>query len=288
MMRRAPILATIVGLSFLLGAPTAEGQNKPAAQASAGASKKAGKPTQKQLAEAKRLFEQGAELYGKGSYEQAIEAWEQSYELSKKDLILESIANAYERLGQAEKAREYLARWRDAAPSEESADLDARIKNLDDRIARDKAEKDKAEKAERDAREKREAEERAAREKPATDGGGMFIPGLLMAGLGGGLAITGGVLDIVAGSRRPDEATVCGTVGDKQLCRASARSDIEASNRLAIAGDVLLFGGVAVAAVGVVLVVTQSGGKKDEAGAKAAVAPLFVPGGGGVSVVGRF
>jgi tetratricopeptide (TPR) repeat protein len=287
MMRRAPLLATIVGLSLLLGAPSARGQNKAAAQASAGASKKAGKPTQKQLAEAKRLFEQGAELYGKGSYEQAIEAWEQSYELSKKDLILDSIANAYERLGQAEKAREYLSRWREAAPAEERADLDARIKNLDDRIARDKAEKDKADKTERDKRDKREAEEREARDKAAS-GGGMFVPGLVMAGLGGGIAITGGVLDIVAGSRRPDEATVCGSVGDKQLCRASARSDIETSNRLAIAGDVLLFGGVAVAAVGVVLVVTQSGGKKDEAGAKAAVAPLFVPGGGGVSVVGRF
>lgn len=280
MMRLAPLLATIMGLSLLIGAPPAEAQ----VGASAGASKKPGKPSAKQLAEAKRLFEQGAELYGKGSYEQAIEAWETSYDLSKKDLILESIANAYERLGKPEQAREYLARWREAAPPEEHADLDARIKNLDERIAREKADKEKAEKAER---EKREAEQKAARDK--VEGGGLFIPGLILAGLGGGMAVTGGVLDIVAVARRPDEATVCGASGDRQLCRVSARNDIESSNRLAIAGDVLLFGGAAVAALGVVLVVTQSGGKKDEAGPpKAAVAPLFLPGGGGAAVVGRF
>jgi len=279
MIRRAPVLALAVGLSLLVGTPASQAQTKkPAASTNAAAGKK---PTAKQLAEAKRLFEKGAELYGKGSYEQAIEAWEMSYELSKKELILESIANAYERLGQAENAREYLARWREAAPPEEHADLDARLKNLDDRIAREKASKEKAEQDKRDGG-------GGDAGGGATEGGGIFVPGLVMAGLGAGIAVTGGVLDIVAATRRPDEAAVCGPVGDKQLCRASARSDIETSNRLAIAGDVLLFGGAAVAAVGVVLVVTQSGGKKSDAEPKAAVVPLYLPGGGGVSVVGRF
>ncbi|UQA55340.1 tetratricopeptide repeat protein [Polyangium aurulentum] len=280
MMLRASIFTLALGLSLLVGAPTAQAQTKkPAASTSAAAGKK---PSSKQLAEAKRLFEKGAELYGKGSYEQAIEAWEMSYELSKKELILESIANAYERLGQAENAREYLARWREAAPPEEHADLDARLKNLDDRIAREKASKEKVE------ADKRDGGGGNAGGGAATEGGGIFVPGLVLAGLGAGVAVTGGVLDIVAATRRPDEAAVCGPVGDKQLCRASARSDIETSNKLAIAGDVLLFGGAAVAAVGVVLVVTQSGGKKSDAEPKAAVVPLFLPGGGGASVVGRF
>ncbi len=68
------------------------------------------------LAEAKRLFEEGAAAYATGSYDQAIKSWEKSYEISQKPLIFESIANAWERLGDARKARENLARWRDSAP----------------------------------------------------------------------------------------------------------------------------------------------------------------------------
>jgi tetratricopeptide (TPR) repeat protein len=232
------------------------------------------------FAEAKRLFEQGAELYGKGSYEEAIVAWQKSYDLSGKELILESIANAYERLGQFEKAREYLAKWRESAPPEEQADLDARLAKLDERIEREKVERAKAEK---EAREKEEAAERRRREEANRTK--LFIPGVIIGGTGAAIAITGGVLDILAATRRPNASEVCKPLGDRQLCRSSARGDIESSNTFATVGDILLITGVAAAAVGGVLIYTQRSKGKENA-PKTAVAPIVLPGHGGGLVVG--
>src|SRR5262245_16617948 len=51
------------------------------------------------LAEAKKLFDQGSEAYADGKYEDAVNLWLKSYDLSGKPLIFESIGNAYERMG---------------------------------------------------------------------------------------------------------------------------------------------------------------------------------------------
>lgn len=286
--RTTSLIASLVGLSLLTTTVPgfAQTKGKPAAAAP---KRKALSKKDPAYLEAKRLFEKGEELYAKGDYEKAIESWELSYDLTGADLILESISNAYERLGKFEKAREYLARWRASAPQAEEADLDARLKNLDARIATEKAvqaEKDAKEKAEREAREKREAEEKAK-----LQGGKIFIPGLVIGGVGAAAAITGGVLDGLAYRKRPDEAAVCASSPDgKLLCRESARTAIEQSNTFATVGDILLIAGTATAAVGVVLFVVKSGGKKDEKKdeKKAAALPWVLPGGGGMLVGGSF
>jgi tetratricopeptide (TPR) repeat protein len=281
---KASLLASLVGLSLLVAGVPAEAQKAGPTTATTGKDKKKPNPKDPKLIEAKRLFELGEEAYSKGDYEKAIESWEKSYELSGKELILESIANACERIGQQEKARDYLGRWREAAPASEHADLDAKLARLDERIAKDKAEKAAKEKAEKEEQAKRDAEDRA---KP--QGGKIFMPGIIIGGAGAVVALTGGVLDIVAGTTRPDPSAVCGTASDgKQICRESARSDIETSNTLATVGDIMLIAGGVATAVGVVLVVTQSGGKKPKDEKKAAIAPWFLPGGGGIIVGGRF
>jgi tetratricopeptide (TPR) repeat protein len=281
--RTASLVASLVGLSLLTTTVPSFAQTKGKPAPTATTKKKPLNKKDPKYIEAKRLFEKGEELYAKGDYEKAIESWEMSYDLTGADLILESISNAYERLGKFEKAREYLARWRDAAPEAERGDLDDRLKNLDARIATEKAAqqaKDDKEKAEREAREKREAEARGKQ-------GGVFIPGLVIAGVGAAAGITGGVLDGLAYRNRPEESSVCAPSPDgRLLCRASAQQAIEQSNTFATVGDILLIAGTATAAVGVVLVVVKSGGKKDEK--KASAAPWFLPGGGGMLVGGSF
>jgi tetratricopeptide (TPR) repeat protein len=279
----SPFVAPIVAVSVLVGAagPSFAQANKVVLAAPAGGKKPPPNPKDPKLIEAKRLFEQGEALYNKGDYEKAIEAWETSYDLSGKDLILESIANAYERLGQAEKAREYLGKWREAAPPNEREDLDARLAKLDERIAKDKADREAKEKADKEAKDKTERETTVKR-----DEGKLFMPGLVIGGVGAVAALTGGALDIVAGLKRPDPTAVCANGIDGNLyCRDSARSDIETSNTLATVGDILLIAGGVTAAVGVVLVVTKSK-KGDET--KTAVAPWFLPGGGGMMMGGKF
>lgn len=238
--------------------------------------KKPGSKADPKMAEAKRLFDEGAKHYSEGNYEKAIESWEMSYELSHRELICESIANAYERLGQPEKAREYLVRWRAAAPPEEHETLDARLKNLDERIAR--------EEKERKAQEEGDGQPVRAKGPPPPPAG-VFLPGVVLAGVGAAAVAAGVTLDIIASGKRPDEGDACRPLGGNQICRASEQDRIESSNGLAVAGDVLWIAGGVMATVGVVLLVTQSGSaaSKETAGAMRVV-PIVTPRGAGVTI----
>ena len=155
--RTASLVASLVGLSLLTTTIPSFAQTKAKPSPVATNKKKPLNKKDPKYLEAKRLFEKGEELYDKGDYEKAIESWELSYDLSEADLILESVANAYERLGQVEKARDYLGRWRAVAPENEQASLDARLAKLDERIAKSKA-----------AQQAKEAKEKAAKDAQAT------------------------------------------------------------------------------------------------------------------------
>jgi tetratricopeptide (TPR) repeat protein len=222
--------------------------------------------------EAKKLFDDGAAAYTQGNYEAAIEAWSKAYEISKKPLIFESIANAYERLGEAKKAREYLAKWRDVAPKDEQDLLDARIKNLDARVIRDEeletARKVEAEKSGR-------AEEERNRQRAPGGGGGTSVPGVVLIGVGGAAVAVGVTLDIIAGIRRPAPDTACKTVDTGQICKSSSRDAISSSNTLALAGDILWIVGAAAAVGGAALVITHKppAGKEGTAPTATWIAP---------------
>ncbi|MFO0758187.1 MAG: tetratricopeptide repeat protein [Byssovorax sp.] len=270
----------------------------PAAPALAQGKKPPGKQDPK-MAEAKKLFEQGAASYTQGNYEAAIDAWQKSYEISKKPLIFESIGNAYERLGDARKAREYLSKWREVAPKEEQELLDSRIKNLEARITRED-ELEKARQAEAEKAKALQAEQEKARKAEQEKGSGPSIPGVVLMGGGGALIAVGVTLDVLANGRRPDASTSCRPAGDSQICLASAKDGIESSNRLALIGDTLWIAGSAAAAVGLVLVITHKSGApadtkdtkdtKDAKPPKATtwLAPSSLPGGGGLTFSGRF
>lgn len=202
--------------------------------------------TDPRMAEAKKLFDEGAAAYAQGNYEDAIRAWEKSFELSEKPLIFESIANAWERLGDARKARDNLAKWRAAAPAEERSLLDARIKNLDARVQREEDAERKAaeEKARREAQQK--AAEAEKHRRP-------WLPWVILAGSGGALAVAGVAVDVVAKTKRPPSGD-CADVNGKTFCKSTAADAVKSSNTLAIVGDALWITGAAAAAAGVTLI----------------------------------
>jgi len=243
--RRASVVGSLCAVAFVLAPATpalAQPKKPPAA-----------KPEVKNN-EAKKLFDDGAAAYTQGNYEAAIDAWSKAYEISKKPLIFESIANAYERLGEAKKAREYLSKWRDVAPKDEQDLLDARIKNLDARVVRDEeietARKTEAEKA-------KKGEDDRERQRKAGGGGGTSVPGVILLGVGGAAVAVGVTLDIIAGIRRPAVDSACAVVDGANICKASSRDAITSSNSLALAGDILWIVGAAAAAGGAVLVITH-------------------------------
>ena len=255
--------------------------------------------------EAKRLFNQAHLAYRRGDYEEAILKWEQSYELSKEPLIFESIANAYERLGDPKRALEYLRKWRDKAPRREHKSLDSRIENLESRIAR-LEEEERTREAEEEERRKQEAdriareqeerrqqeeEEAAAAAGPST----MEIVSYSLIGVGGAAVVAGVVMDIVAASSRPSEDEACIDQEGSLLCRDALRDDIETSNTLAIAGDITWIAGAALAAGGVVVLFTlvepvgdTEEGDGDPAALDARLVPYAGPGGGGLVITAEF
>lgn len=229
-------------------------------------------------AEAKRLFDEGAAAYAQGSYEDAIKAWQQSYDISQKALIFESIANAYERLGDAKQARDYLARWRASAPPDEIDLLDARIKNLDARVAREAA----AAQAAADDQAKRDA---AARADVDAHQARFWMPGVIIGGVGVGAVIAGVIVDIVAAKDRPAAGACKAQASGPPLCLSSASGAISTSNHLAVGGDATWITGVLVAATGVTLAIVRRP-KPAAPPPSGWVAPFVVGGSGPTSVSG--
>ncbi len=86
-------------------------------------------------ARARELYENGVDLYDEGRYDDAVAAWEESYRLSNKALLLYNIANAEERAGRYADAMDHLNRYRAFATADEREILDRRITNLERRIA---------------------------------------------------------------------------------------------------------------------------------------------------------
>lgn len=253
-----------------------------------GGKKKGGKQDPK-IQEAKRLFDEGSELYAQGNYEKAIELWEKSYDLSKAPLIFDNIAHAYERFGKPKQAYEYLSKWREAAPESEHETLDARLKNLEERIRKDEqAEKERLEK-EKLAREEAERKRREDAKPPV-------FP-IVLAAAGGALVVGGVVVDIIAASKRPDKDQACRAAGERLVCAASEQNAIKSSNTLAYIGDGLWIGGGIAAAVGLVLFLThktpataeeKTSSSKSLKITNAKIEPLIGQSSGGLWISGQF
>ena len=75
------------------------------------------------------LFTTGRLRYTEGRYQEAVAAYEQAYALSGRADILPALADAYERVGSPERAREVLLRYWALDPSDET--IAARIALLE-------------------------------------------------------------------------------------------------------------------------------------------------------------
>jgi tetratricopeptide (TPR) repeat protein len=89
---------------------------------------------------AKIHYEAGAQHYARGRYVEAIREFEEAYRLSSAAALLYNISQAYERLGDLVRAREYLQRYlaTDAVAAEERGPLEDKLRVFDERIAAQK------------------------------------------------------------------------------------------------------------------------------------------------------
>lgn len=244
--------------------------------------------------EAKRLFNQAHLAYKNGDYEEAILKWQQSYELSREPLIFESIANAYERLGQSRRALENLKEWRKVAPWREHKTLDSRIERLEQRVKDEEAEQQR-----KAAEEKRARDLEASRQPqlgpsaPPRDDvptSAAKVAGFSLIGVGGALTAAGVTLALVANSKRPDLDRACAEASGQTLCLASDRDAIESTNAMAIGGDIGWIVGAATVAAGLTLVLTapNTNAAPPASATSWRMRPMAAPSGGGALLEATF
>ncbi len=187
---------------------------------------------------ARSLYLLGDDLYAQGRYEEALAAFEESYRLSERPLLLFNIANAQERSGQWSEAIESLEGYLPHAEQAERARIASRIASLRRRIARLEAMQPPA------------PEPPSSPEPPGEDEEPVALAGPLVLASAGAL-LAGGVTSafLAKGARDALEAD-CASVEERRLCPADSASDRNRDLRASVFADVLFVASAAALGVG--------------------------------------
>lgn len=86
--------------------------------------------------DARELFTQGQAAYETGDYESAVRSWQQAYDLDPRPLLQYNLAQAYERLGQLDRAVAAYRVYVDNTPGDDprAQNARARIASLEQRV----------------------------------------------------------------------------------------------------------------------------------------------------------
>ena len=235
--------------------------------------------------EAARIhFASGRAYFVEGDYQNALDAFRRSYELSHRPPLLYNIANCLERLARYGEAADQLAAWIETGTVEagDRATLERRITNL-----RELESAREASDAAREAELRALEQELAQRTSPggehdvgAEDDTGLLVGASVAFGVGGvGLALMG----IFGGLALAEESSArerCGE-GASATCTPD---QVRAIDDLALGADVSMGIGLAAVATGAVLAIVAATNGPSTPPATAAVAVL--PEGGAMLVVG--
>lgn len=225
--------------------------------------------------QARRLFLLGDDLYMQGRYDEALAAFEESYELSGRPLLLYNMANVHERSGEFEQALLKLEAYLPASTDEERPRLRTRIESLRDRIER--------------IEERRRREEELLRQRqvgvvqPPSEP--VNLPALLTT-LGGALLLGGGVgLAILAGNAGSELDEGCSTTDSGTFCPESLAGQVKRERRASAVADGLFVAGAVAVGIGVYLFLRDDDEDEDEG---PEVDAWLGPTGGGMQVRGAF
>ncbi len=212
---------------------------------------------------ARILFLRGDRLYSEGQYEESVDAFRESYELSGRPELLYNLANAYERLGRLEEALAVLREYAPHAPSYDRSAVDRRVANLRDRLNQASRAAAQGETGDDVDSDDGTISVGSPRTTDAEEGPDLVGPIALIAA-GGAAAVTAAVLGVLASSASSSTDDLCGDVGGRTVCSESAQSDVDTAASLALGTDIA--GGVAAAlgAAGVVWLLVELSGDAEE------------------------
>jgi tetratricopeptide (TPR) repeat protein len=208
------------------------------------------------------LSGKAASAYKKGDYEQAIELFQQAYELQAVPNLLFNIAKVYEKL---EKWDEAIANYRKfvTAPDADSSAREIALERIDQLEEAQRAREEEAEKQRLAEEKRREEEQRKAEQREEAEQTAVVDEG----GSGGKTAawiVTGSGLGLLAGG------AVFGTLAATQQSRfrdgetADARRDArDKGQTYALVADSMFVAGAVATTVGVILLFVTSDSETD-------------------------
>lgn len=199
---------------------------------------------------ARELYLLGDDLYSQGRYEEALAAFEESYRLSERPLLLFNIANAQERSGQWQGAIESLERYLPHADEAERSRVESRIESLRRRVERLEAMNQVPEGQPDVTPEEPEEEPRS-------------LAGPLVLATGGALLAGGVVSAILAKGARDALESDCTVIEGRRLCPDTSAGDRDRDLRASVFADVLFVASAAALGVGLWLLL-RSDDEDDE------------------------
>lgn len=199
----------------------------------------------------RELFLQAEGHYAAGRYAKAVKLYLKVYAMTQHPDMLFNAANAYERMGEFQRAATYLRRYA-ASPGAEDVEV------CMERIGRLEA---AHEQRQREVQVLRASSRQDARARQARRRGqrvsvlSYVLLGVGVGALGGSVAT--GLLSNKAGD---DAAAKCAESG---ICLSQAKTDLDRERRFALVSDVLLGVGAAAAGTGLVLLLVNALSSED-------------------------
>ncbi len=239
---------------------------------------------------AREFFAAGRNLYDLGRFTEAAEQFQQAYDLSHRPPLLYNLYLAHRDASQDREAAAALRLYLEQMPElDNRRSLEVRLENLERALAEQDADREAAARdaeaavrAEQEQREQEEAERRRQEESSATSP----VPWII-AGVGGAMAVVG----IITGAMALGQASAlkegCVDLGDGSYACDPADQELvdkqSSLSTLAPLTDVMLIGGLVVAAAGVTWgLIQMMGGSSDEESPQ--VSAMCGPTGCGASV----
>ena len=220
-------------------------------------------------ADARAAFERGRALYDSGEFLQAAQAFEEAHRLSGKDALLYNLYLAHRDANQPEQAAEALRGFLAKVPNVENrAQLEARLAALEQGLAREREEREREAASATGSpaaavEAKAETSSPAPVDAPAAKRSPRFITAITLASVGGAMMLTSLATGMVTRSRQNELERECDA--NKVCFDPSLRDTADSGKRLARTTDALLFGGLAVAAAGTVLLVLDLRANREQA-----------------------
>lgn len=195
--------------------------------------------------EARAAFEQAEAEFSRGNFALALQGFQQSYDQleghPRRPLVLYNIGRCYEELGRHREARDAYQRYlREAGDGAiEREDTEARIRELETRVSMEASPATPS------------GSSGSARADRATSPAGGVSPiGPVVLGAGGAMLVAGAILGAVTLANRDELTAMC---DEEMRCPSNASGFADEVSTLALTTDILLFGGAAVAAAGLIL-----------------------------------